>query len=106
MVEAAAGNSVNSTHDSDGLQYFALEAYAFDVIEPGVGCPGEVSGGKAETTTTSALGSNATSVAAASQSFVATVVVSSTPTETPHSATGTGPAQSCHTHSDGEVHCT
>lgn len=29
-----------ATHDSDGLQYFALEVYAYDIAVPGIGCPG------------------------------------------------------------------
>jgi hypothetical protein len=37
---AAANNSTESTHDSDTLQYFALEAYAYDIAVPGVGCSG------------------------------------------------------------------
>lgn len=37
---AAAKNSTESTHDSDTLQYFALEAYAYDIAVPGVGCSG------------------------------------------------------------------
>lgn len=40
ILEAAASGSPNVTRDSDGLQYFALEAYAYDIIAPGVGCPG------------------------------------------------------------------
>ncbi|KAB8239527.1 putative peptidase domain-containing protein [Aspergillus alliaceus] len=42
VVELAAGNKSTSTRDSNTLQYFALEAYAFDVAAPGVGCAGEV----------------------------------------------------------------
>ena len=41
VVELAAGNKSVSTRDSETLQYFALEAYAFDIVVPGVGCPGE-----------------------------------------------------------------
>ncbi|KAE8150914.1 putative peptidase domain-containing protein [Aspergillus avenaceus] len=43
-VELAAGNRSVSTRDSEALQYFALEAYAFDIAVPGVGCLGDVEG--------------------------------------------------------------
>ncbi|KAL8959505.1 MAG: hypothetical protein Q9183_005622, partial [Haloplaca sp. 2 TL-2023] len=41
-LEQAQTNSSYATHDSDVLQYFALEVYAYDIAVPGVGCPGEV----------------------------------------------------------------
>jgi hypothetical protein len=40
MLEAAERSSTNSTHDSDVLQYFALEAYAYNIAVPGEGCAG------------------------------------------------------------------
>lgn len=40
VVALAASEETTSTRDSDTLQYFALEAYAFDIAVPGVGCPG------------------------------------------------------------------
>jgi hypothetical protein len=43
VLEAAERSSINSTHDSDVLQYFALEAYAYDIAVPGKGCPGSSS---------------------------------------------------------------
>lgn len=41
-IISAADNetTTTATHDSDTLQYFALEAYAYDIAVPGVGCPG------------------------------------------------------------------
>ena len=33
-------NATFAIRDSDVLQYFALDVYAFDIILPGVGCPG------------------------------------------------------------------
>ncbi|KAF7590087.1 hypothetical protein BBP40_003289 [Aspergillus hancockii] len=47
VIALAAGNKSTSTRDSETLQYFALEAYAFDVAAPGAGCAGhhEESGG-------------------------------------------------------------
>lgn len=40
VLEAAANNSPNATRDTDGLQAFALEAYAYDIAVPGKGCAG------------------------------------------------------------------
>lgn len=40
VIELAAGNETYSTHDSDTLQFFALEVYAHDIAVPGEGCPG------------------------------------------------------------------
>ncbi|RDW81258.1 major allergen Asp F2 [Aspergillus mulundensis] len=40
VLELAAGNGTEAVHDSETLQYFALEAYAYDVAVPGVGCVG------------------------------------------------------------------
>lgn len=41
VLELAKGNKTESVHDSETLQYFALEAYAYDVAVPGVGCVGD-----------------------------------------------------------------
>jgi hypothetical protein len=40
VVQLAKENATLSTHDSEALQYFALEVYAYDIAVPGVGCPG------------------------------------------------------------------
>ena len=40
VIDLAENNATLSTHDSESLQYFALEAYAYDIAVPGVGCPG------------------------------------------------------------------
>ena len=42
VLEQAKTNATYATHDSDVLQYFALEVYAYDIAVPGVGCPGIV----------------------------------------------------------------
>lgn len=36
----AANGTTTNTHDSDVLQYFALDAYAYDIAVPGTGCTG------------------------------------------------------------------
>jgi hypothetical protein len=65
IVAAAARNSPDATHDSDGLQYFALEAYAFDVVAPGVGCPGSSSPPKEESSSAAVPASTSTVSSAA-----------------------------------------
>ncbi len=41
VLELAEGNRTEAVHDSETLQYFALEVYAYDVAVPGVGCVGD-----------------------------------------------------------------
>ncbi|KAI9681510.1 MAG: hypothetical protein M1817_002794 [Caeruleum heppii] len=40
VLALARDNSSYSTHDSDVLQYFALDVYAYDIAIPSTGCPG------------------------------------------------------------------
>lgn len=40
ILTQAQEHPKQATHDSDGLQYFALEVYAYDIAVPGKGCPG------------------------------------------------------------------
>ena len=40
VIDQAKKNATLATHDSETLQYFALEAYAYDISAPGIGCPG------------------------------------------------------------------
>lgn len=40
VIDLATTNATFSTHDSETLRYFALEAYAYDIAVPGTGCPG------------------------------------------------------------------
>lgn len=42
VLELAAQNTTQSGIDSDTLQFFAIEVYAFDIAAPGVGCTGEL----------------------------------------------------------------
>lgn len=91
VLELAASNSSESTHDSHTLQYFALEAWAYDIAVPGVGCPGAQS---------------AVHDHASVSNTTATATTTGTPTvsQTP-SSTSSLPAN-CHTHEGGFVHCT
>ena len=41
LLELAETNSTWSGYDSDTLQYFALDVYAYDIAAPGEGCTGE-----------------------------------------------------------------
>ncbi|KAF9890838.1 hypothetical protein FE257_005409 [Aspergillus nanangensis] len=41
VIDLAKSNKTESTRDSETLQLFALEAYAYDISVPGVGCAGE-----------------------------------------------------------------
>ena len=40
VIDLATENATLSTHDSETLQYFSLEAYAYDIAVPGTGCLG------------------------------------------------------------------
>ena len=39
-IEFAQNGTTTNTRDSDVLQYFALDVYAYDIAIPGVGCTG------------------------------------------------------------------
>ena len=81
VIEFAENGTTTNTRDSDVLQYFALDAYAYDIAVPGVGC------------------NNATSISEASSTS------SGTPTSSQAATQTSSAAQECHTHSDGTVHC-
>jgi len=66
VIELAAGNETHSTHDSDTIQFFAVEAYAYDIAVPGVGCAGD-----AEAESSSSESSSSTTSAVASSSIAA-----------------------------------
>ncbi|USW48515.1 Putative metallopeptidase, catalytic domain superfamily, peptidase domain, HRXXH [Septoria linicola] len=110
ILEAAANNSPNTTRDSDGLQYFALEAYAYDIIAPGEGCPGPSgppntsSTSSAAPAATSSTVSSATSVASAAASATSSAAASATTSAA--AAADTDVPDNCHTHADGSLHCT
>ncbi|KAK4635949.1 Major allergen Asp f 2 [Fulvia fulva] len=112
IVESASMNSPNATHDSDGLQYFALEAYAYDVILPGQGCPGPTgelpstsSAAAAPASTSSAtLTATATAAGVSATSAMATATASAAAQDS-GSDSGSVP-ENCHTHANGDVHCT
>ncbi|KAF8473452.1 putative peptidase family-domain-containing protein [Kalaharituber pfeilii] len=80
-LEFAKANSTFAVRNTNSLQFFALEAYAYDVAIPGVGCPGKVKTSTKEPETTA-------------------------PTTTQTSGpTTTEAPKVCHTHADGVEHC-
>ncbi|KAJ5550810.1 hypothetical protein N7535_001250 [Penicillium sp. DV-2018c] len=93
VIDLATENATLSTHDSETLQYFALEVYAYDIAVPGTGCSGvqnEHAHDHADHTTSDAATTQSTPTATA--------------TDAP-STTSDVPAN-CHTHDGGELHCT
>ncbi|KAM0344942.1 hypothetical protein ACHAPU_007076 [Fusarium lateritium] len=80
VLELAKSDPAKSSIDSDTLQYFAIDVYAYDIAAPGEGCTGEVEEDEEEKKTP-------------------TKAESAKP-----SATKEAPKE-CHTHSDGVVHC-
>ena len=78
VLEEAKVNSTQATHDSDSLQYFALEVYAYDIAVPGVGCPGD---SPAEASATKTID------AAASHAVVPSSTISLSHTDIPPSTT-------------------
>lgn len=95
LLEDAGQPGSNATHDSDALQYFALDAWAYDIAVPGEGCPGEYVEESSSTTAAAAAATTAASSAVAASSTV------------PETVTGTASIPpGCHTHDGGELHCT
>ncbi|KAL2825868.1 antigen 1 [Aspergillus pseudoustus] len=86
VLELAEGNRTEAVHDSETLQYFALEVYAYDVVVPGVGCVG---GDEEET------------------SDDQNEETGETPVEDQDDEdTEEDIPENCHTHEGGELHCT
>lgn len=92
IIEAAAANATNSTRDSDGLQYFALEAYAYDIILPGQGCPGPSVLPDSQIIDTASASTAAS--ASTTSSASATTRINSATIDTDSSATSTSSAPS------------
>ncbi|KAJ5014135.1 Major allergen Asp f 2 [Colletotrichum sp. SAR 10_99] len=82
VLDLAKNNASLSVVDSDALQYFAIDVWAYDIAAPGVGCSGELEEEHDHDTPAP------TTTAAA-----------------PAATTSSAP-QECHTHADGVEHCT
>ena len=87
-----------SGFDSDVLQYFAIDVWAYDIAAPGVGCTGEAAQEppKDEPTNTTSGAPSATSEAPKVSTFLHKVC------EDNDADIG---FKECHTHDDGVVHC-
>ncbi|KAK3064390.1 hypothetical protein LTS18_007597 [Coniosporium uncinatum] len=119
-----------SARDSDALQYFALDVYAFDISVPGIGCTGQApppeeaeagtsssisAAASATQSATSASSAVESATSEASSAAAETTLItleapmtSATPTAAEAVETGTATtsaADTCHTHDDGFVHC-
>ncbi|KAJ5960057.1 uncharacterized protein N7479_007207 [Penicillium vulpinum] len=92
-IDQAKENATLSTHDSETLQYFALEVYAYDIAVPGIGCPG-VQHKHDESHVDQTTSENVTSQSAP------------TATNTNAPSITSEARQNCHTHEGGELHCT
>ncbi|KAL4978711.1 putative peptidase family-domain-containing protein [Aspergillus desertorum] len=80
VLELARGNRTEAVHDSETLQFFALEVYAYDVAVPGVGCVG----GEEES---DEQGEEQTEEPAQDEAAEEEI------------------SDNCHTHEGGELHC-
>ncbi|KAB5511678.1 putative peptidase domain-containing protein [Coniochaeta sp. 2T2.1] len=83
VMELAITDPAKSGMDSDTLQYFAIDVYAFDIAAPGIGCTGQ-SPEKDQTSSTVPL---------------------ATATVPPNASSTSSSSPACHTHADGVIHC-
>jgi len=86
---AAAKNSTTNGHDSNALQYFALDTYAYDIAVPGVGCSGEAASSQSSSSSQSAQTSQVSQSSQAAQATVtptATATISQAPSQTSSAA--------------------
>ena len=78
VLTQAQEHPERATHDSDVLQYFALEVYAYDIAVPGVGCPGTL-----PTQTSAAAEHNSSDIATASSAHASSAHHAMTHTPNP-----------------------
>lgn len=88
VINLAKNNATYSARDSDTIQYFALEAYAYDIAVPGVGCPGRYAAPEESPAATSSSTPSATSA-------VTSAAASATASEA-----AAAPAEACEPHND------
>lgn len=89
VINLAKNNATFSARDSDTIQYFALEAYAYDIAVPGVGCPGRYAPVEESSSTTPSATASATASASATSA-----AASASATE------AAAPAEACEPHND------
>ncbi|KAK7980294.1 hypothetical protein PG989_012751 [Apiospora arundinis] len=95
-LELAKTKPTEAVRNSHTLQYFALDAYAFDVALPNEGCTGKAP--KKDDKKEEGKGGHG-AASTAPPTAPPTATTSSAPSSTKDAAT------ECHTHSDGVVHC-
>lgn len=100
VIDLTANNATFSTHDSDTLQFFALEVYAYDIAAPGVGCAGT-----AHRAAAPASSSVSSAVASSTSSAAASAPTSGTATNSQAASLTSSLPANCHTHEGGDVHC-
>ncbi|KAK7977015.1 zincin [Apiospora saccharicola] len=91
-LELARAEPAEAVRNSHTLQYFALDAYAFDIAVPGEGCAGKPAK-KEEEGKEDGHGGHGSAAP------------SPTATTSSEPSTTSAAAAECHTHSGGEVHC-
>lgn len=112
IIELASGNETGPTRDTDTLQYFALDVYAYDIAVPGVGCNSPESGssdsaGASTTSAPAAPASTSSGSPTVPEPSSSTASVPAVSTHLKLSANEADPVmQNCHTHEGGDVHCT
>lgn len=94
VLQLAKTNSSLAVRNSATLRYFAIDAYTYDIIIPGIGCLGNY-----QPTTKSAPAAEISSASGAMELSVATA------TNTDIATTTATAGSECHTHADGVVHC-
>jgi hypothetical protein len=100
ILELAAGvNYTEAARNSASLQYFALEAYAYDIAVPGEGCLGKV------VEEDEAHGQAAVSSTITASTTVNPIRVIPATTTAAAAPVQTGAGTDCHTHDDGTLHC-
>ncbi|GAA5852204.1 hypothetical protein JCM3766R1_006818 [Sporobolomyces carnicolor] len=106
VLELAANNDSMTVSNQNTFQFYALDAYAYDVVWPGKSCvtanpPHDESSHGAPAAASSTTSSAPTATATAEDHSDHDHDHASEETAT---ATASA-AESCHTHSDGEIHC-
>lgn len=82
-LELAKTNPEQAVRNSDTLQYFALEAYAFDVAVPGEGCAGKFTPTSSESVASSTSAATSTEAPTSTVSETASVTSSAAQVSSP-----------------------
>ncbi|KAK5084218.1 Prenylated Rab acceptor protein 1 [Lithohypha guttulata] len=90
----ATNGSTTNTHDSDVLQYFALDAYAYDIAVPGTGCTGSESAAPAQAQSSTSATPSASAASSASSVPAVPAATSASPSASQvASQTSSAPAE-------------